>query len=134
MPSAPHSTMIKNLHILNQTPTYQCSDIDNEEIDHLIKKLHEMKLRGEISGMPCGLGTCWSFSKEEIGKHRIGQMVGRKKSFIIFPKIICTGNTPLLIEVISAIKQTKDTKIGNEVPIMEVPADMLEHCSFEPFA
>ncbi len=134
MPGAPHSTLIKKLHILNKTPTYRCSIIEKEEIDLLIKRLHEMKLRGEISGKPCGLGTCWTFSKEEIGKHRISRMVGWGISFIVFPEIICTGNTPSLIEVITAIKRTKDTKIGNEVSIIEVPGVVLEHCSFEPFA
>ena len=57
VPSAPHSTLIKKLHILNQTPTYRRSVIEKDEIDLLIKKLLEMKLRGEIGGKPCGLGT-----------------------------------------------------------------------------
>ena len=61
-------------------------------------------------------------------------MVGTRNSFKVFPEIICTGNTLLLIEVITAIKRTKDTKIGKEVSIIEVPVDMLEHCDFGPFA
>ena len=72
--------------------------------------------------------------KKEIVKRRIGRMVGQSNSFKVFPKIICTGNTPSLIEVINAIKQTSDTKIGKEVSIIEVPGDVLEHCGFEPFA
>jgi hypothetical protein len=72
--------------------------------------------------------------KEAIGKHRIGRMVGQRNSFKVFPEIICNGDTPSLIEVITAIKQIKDTKIGKEVSIVEVPVDVLEHCCFEPFA
>ena len=41
VPCASHSTLIKKLHILNHTPTYQCSIIKNEKIDLLIKKLLE---------------------------------------------------------------------------------------------
>jgi hypothetical protein len=41
VPCASHSTLIKKLHILNQTPTYQCIIIENEKIDLLIKKLLE---------------------------------------------------------------------------------------------
>ncbi len=94
-----------------------------------------MKLRGEISGKPCGLDTCWTFSKkEDIGKHRIGRMVTTRNSFKGFPEIICTGNAPSLTEVINAIKRTKFTKIGKEVSIIEVPVDMLEHCGFALFA
>ena len=61
-------------------------------------------------------------------------MVGTRNSFKVFPEIICPGNAPSLIEVITAIKQTKDTKIGKDVSIIEVPVDVLEHCCFEPFA
>ncbi len=71
--------------------------------------------------------------KEENGKHRIGSMVGTRNSFKVFSEIICTGNAPSLIEVITAIKRTKDTKIGKEVSIIEVPVDMLEHCGFALF-
>ena len=45
VPGAPHSTLIKKLQILNQTPTYRRSIIENEKIDLLIKKLLQMKLR-----------------------------------------------------------------------------------------
>jgi len=72
--------------------------------------------------------------KEENGKHRIGSMVGTRNSFKVFSEIICTGNAPSLIEVITAIKRTKDTKIGKDVSIIEVPVDMLEYCCFRPFA
>jgi len=65
-----------------------------------------MKLGEGISRKPCNLGTCWTFNKKEIGKHRIGKMVGGRNSFKKFPEIICTGNTPSLSEVITAIKQT----------------------------
>ena len=71
--------------------------------------------------------------KKAIGKHRIGRMVGRRNSFKVYPEIICTGNAPSLIEVITAIKRVTDTKIGKEVSIIEVPADVLEHCGFAPF-
>ena len=37
VPSAPHSTWIKRLHILNQTPSYR-SDVEKDEIDLLMKK------------------------------------------------------------------------------------------------
>jgi hypothetical protein len=134
VPSAPHSILIKKLHILSQTPTYQCSVNEKEEIDLLIKILLEMKLRGEISGKPCNLGTCWTFNKKEIGKHRIGNMVGGRNSFNKFPEIICTGNTPSLSKVITAIKQTNGTKIGKEVSIIEVPVDVLEYCGYVPIA
>ena len=93
-----------------------------------------MKSRGEIGGKPCGLGTCWTYNKKAIGKHRIGRMVGRRNSFKVYPKIICTGNAPSLTEVINAIKRTKGTKIGKNVSIIEVPGDVLEHCGIRPFA
>ena len=107
VPCAPHSIFIKKLHILNQTPTYQRNDIEKEEINLLIKKLLNMKSRGEIGGKLCSSGTSWTYKKEEIEKHKIGRMVGFRNSFIVFPEIICTGNTPSLSEVITAIKQTK---------------------------
>ena len=134
VPGAPHSTLIKQLHILNQTPTYRRSVIEKDEIDLLIKKLHQMKTRGEIGGKPCDLGTSWTYKKEAIVKHRIGRMVGWRNSFKVLPGIICTGNAPSLTEVINGIKRTKDTKIGKDVSIIEVPVDVLEHCSFVPFA
>jgi hypothetical protein len=133
VPGAPHLTLIKKLHYLNQTPSYRRSVIENNEIIQLIKKLNQMKSRGEIGGKPCSLGTSWTYKKKEIGKHRIGRMVGQCKSFIVFPEIICTGNAPSLIEVINAIKQTKNTKIRKEVSIIEVPVDALEYCGYEPF-
>jgi hypothetical protein len=110
------------LQILNQTPTYRRSIIENEKIDLLIKKLLQMKLR---------VGRT---KKEAIGKHRIGRMVGQSNSFKVFSEIICNGDAPSLIEVFTAIKQTKDTKIGKGVSIIKVPVDMLEHCCFGPFA
>ena len=61
-------------------------------------------------------------------------MVGKRNSFKVFPEIICTGNAPSLIEVITAIKRTKDAKIGKDVSIIEVPVDVLEYCCFGPFA
>ena len=61
-------------------------------------------------------------------------MVGKRNSFKVSQEIICTGNAPSLIEVIKAIKQTKDTKIGKDVSIIKVPVDMLEYCCFRPFA
>ena len=61
-------------------------------------------------------------------------MVGQSNSFKVFSDIICNGDAPSLIEVITAIKQTKDTKIGKGVSIIKVPVDMLEHCCFGPFA
>jgi len=134
VPSAPHLTWIKRLHILNQTPSYRRSDVEKDEIDLLMKKLHQMKSRGEIGGRPCGLGTSWTYNKEEIGKHKIGRMAGRRNAFKVFPEIICTGDNPSLGEVISAIKLTKNTKIGKNVSIIEVPADMLEYCGYEHFA
>ena len=45
VPCAPHSTLIKKLHILNQTPNYRRSDAEKDAIDHLMKKLHQMKSR-----------------------------------------------------------------------------------------
>ena len=66
VPGVPHSTLIKKLHILNQTPTYQRSVIEKDEIDLLIKKLHQMKSRGEIGGKPCGLGTSWTYKKKRL--------------------------------------------------------------------
>ena len=51
-----------------------------------------------------------------------------------FPRNICTGDNPLLGEVITVIKRTKDTKIGKEISIIEVPVDVLEHCGFASFA
>jgi hypothetical protein len=134
VPSAPHTSMIKRLLILNQTPTYRRTDNEKNEIDLLIKKLLKMKSRGKIGGKPCGLGTCWTYNKKAIGEHRIGRMVGQSNSFKVYPKIICTGNAPSLSEVINAIKQTKGTKIGKNVSIIEVPGDVLEHCDIRPFA
>ena len=104
VPCAPHSTFIKRLHYLNQTPSYRRSVIENNEIIQLIKKLNQMKSRGEIGGKPCGLGCSWRYKKKMIGKHRIGRMVGRGRTFKVFPEIICTGNAPSHIEVINAIK------------------------------
>jgi hypothetical protein len=49
VPCAPHSIFIKKLHNLNQTPTYQRNDIKKEEINLLIKKLLNMKSRGELA-------------------------------------------------------------------------------------
>jgi len=134
VPCAPHSTLIKRLHILNQTPSYRRSDDEKDEIDLLMEKLHQMKSRGEIGGRPCGLGTSWTYKKKEIVKHKIGRMVGHRNGFIVFPEIICTGDNPSLGEVISAIKRTKDTKIGKDVSIIEVPSDMLEYCGFDQIA
>ena len=93
-----------------------------------------MKYRREIGGRPCGLGTSWTYNKEEIGKHKIGRMARRRNAFIVFPEIICTGDIPSLGEVISAIKLTKNTKIGKNVSIIEVPADMPEYCGYKHFA
>ena len=93
-----------------------------------------MKSRGEIGGKPCGLGTCWTYNKKTIGKHRIGRMVGARSSFRVYPEIICTGNAPSLSEVINAIKRTKGTKIGKNVSIIELPGDVLEYYGFRPFA
>ena len=104
VPGTPHSTLIKRLHILNQTPTYRRSDTEKDQIDLLIKELLQMKSRGEIGGKPCGLGCSWTYKKKVIGKHRIGRMVGRGRTFKVFPEIICTGNAPSHIEVINAIK------------------------------
>ena len=73
-----------------------------------------------------------TFNKKEIGKHRIGKMVGGRNSFKKFPEIICTGNIPSLREVITAIKQTNGTKIGKEELIIEVPVDVLEYCGYVP--
>ena len=134
VPCAPHSTFIKRLHYLNQTPSYRRSVIENNEIIQLIKKLNQMKSRGEIGGKPCGLKTSWTFKKNECEKHSIGKIVGVNNSFKVFPKIICSGDTPSLGEVITAIKQTNGTKIGKEVSIMEVPVDVLEYCRFVPIA
>ena len=61
-------------------------------------------------------------------------MAGRRHAFKVFPEIICTCNAPSLIEVITAIKRTKNTIIGKEETIIEVPADMLEYCGYAPFA
>ena len=64
---APHSTLIKKMHILNQTPTYQCSIIEKDEIDLLIKKLLEMKLRREIGGrVVCGLEPVGRTKKKRL--------------------------------------------------------------------
>jgi hypothetical protein len=82
VPSAPHSTLIKRLHILNQTPTYQRSDTKKDEIDLLIKQLHQMKSRGEIGRMPCGLGRSWTYKTKANGRHRIGRMIGQSRKFI----------------------------------------------------
>jgi hypothetical protein len=76
VPCAPHLAWIKRLHILNQTPSYRRSDAEKDEIDHLMKKLQQMKSRGIIGGTPCGLGTSWAFKKNESGKHSIGKIVG----------------------------------------------------------
>jgi len=46
VPGAPHSTLIKKLHILNQTPTYQCSVIEKDEIDLLMKKITPNEVEG----------------------------------------------------------------------------------------
>jgi hypothetical protein len=134
VPCAPHTTWIKRLHILNQTPTYRRTDNEENEIKVLIENLIQMKSRGEIGGKPCGLGTCWTYNKKAIGEHRIGRMVGCRNSFKVYPEIICTGNAPSLSEVINAIKRTKGTKIGKNVSIIEVPGDVLEHCDIRPFA
>ena len=93
-----------------------------------------MKLCGKISGKPCNLGICWTFSKKEIGKYRIGKMVETNNCFKKFPEIICTGKTPSLSEVITGIKQTNGTKIGKEVSIIEVPVDVLEYLDYVPIA
>ena len=61
-------------------------------------------------------------------------MVGTRNSFKVFPEIICPGNAPSLIEVITAIKRTKDAKIGKNVSIIEMPVDVLEHCGYATFA
>jgi hypothetical protein len=61
-------------------------------------------------------------------------MVGGRIFFKKFPEIICTGNTPSLSEVITAIKQTNGTKIGKEVSIIEVPMDVIEYCGYVPIA
>ena len=61
-------------------------------------------------------------------------MAGRRHAFKVFPEIICTCNAPSLIEVITAIKRTKDAIFGKEETIIEVPADMLEYCGYAPFA
>ena len=45
VPCVPHSTLTKKIHILNQTPNYQRSDAEKDAIDHLMKKLHQMKSR-----------------------------------------------------------------------------------------
>jgi hypothetical protein len=131
VPCAPHTTWIKRLHNLNQTPSYRRSDAEKNEIENLMKKLNEMKSRGEIGGKPCGLRTSWTFEKKHIGKHRIGRMVGKRNAFKVYPEIICTGDNPSLGEVISAIKRTKNTKLGKDVSIIEVPSDMLEYCGFD---
>jgi hypothetical protein len=131
VPCAPHTTWIKRLHNLNQTPSYRRSDADKYEIKNLMKKLNEMKSRGEIGGKQCGLSISWTFEKKHIGEHRIGRMVGTRNAFKVYPEIICTGDNPSLGEVISAIKRTKNTKIGKDVSIIEVPSDMLEYCDFE---
>jgi hypothetical protein len=47
--AAPIGLFIKKLHNLNQTPTYQRNDIKKEEINLLIKKLLNMKSRGELA-------------------------------------------------------------------------------------
>jgi hypothetical protein len=99
-----------------------------------MKQLLQMKSRGEIGGKPCSLDTAWTYEKKVIGKHRIGRMVGGQNSFKVYPEIICIGDNPSLGEVITAIKQTKDTKIGKEVSIIEVTVDALEYCGYEPFA
>ena len=134
VPCAPHTTWIKRLHNLNQTPSYRRSDAEKYEIQNIMKKLNEMKSRGEIGGKPCGLNISWTFEKNQIGEHRIGRMVGQSMSFIVYPEIICTGDNPSLGEVISGIKQTKNTKIGKDVSIIEVPSDMLEYCGFDQIA
>jgi hypothetical protein len=54
-------------------------------------------------------------------------MVGGRNAFKVYPEIICTGDNPSLGEVISAIKRTKNTKIGKDVSIIEVPVDTLEY-------
>jgi hypothetical protein len=127
VPCAPHTTWIKRLHNLNQTPSYRRSDADKYEIKNLMKKLNEMKSRGEIGGKPCGLNISWTFEKKHIEEHRIGRMVGGRNAFKVYPEIICTGDNPSLGEVISAIKRTKNTKIGKDVSIIEVPVDTLEY-------
>ena len=99
-----------------------------------MNNLLKMKSRGEINGKPCGLGTSWTYERKHIGKHRIGRMAGQRHAFKVFPEIICTGNAPSLIEVITAIKRTKDTKIGKNVSIIEMPVDVLEHCGYATFA
>jgi len=60
-------------------------------------------------------------------------MAGRRNAFKVFPEIICNGNSPSLIEVITAIKRTKHTNIGKDVSIIEVPVDVLEYCCYGPF-
>jgi hypothetical protein len=51
-----------------------------------------MKLRREIGGrVVCGLGTSWTYKKEEIGKHSICRMAGGRNSFKGFPEIIRTA-------------------------------------------
>ncbi len=134
VPGAPHSKLIKRLHLLNQKPNYRRSDTEKDEIDLIMKQFLQMKSMGEIGGKPCGLDTAWTYEKEAIGKHKIGRMVGQQNGFKVYPDIICTGDNPSLGEVITAIKQTKDTKIGKEVSIIEVPVDALEYCGYEPFA
>ena len=46
VPCAPHTTWIKRLHNLNQTPSYRRSDSEKYEIKNLMKKLNEMKSKG----------------------------------------------------------------------------------------
>jgi hypothetical protein len=134
VPCAPHLSSIRELLKINQTPSYQRSNIENEKIKLLVQNLTEMKLRGEISREVCGLGTCWTYGKKGIEKHRIGRIAGRQSSWMVFPQIICSGDTPSLSEVISAIKLTKNTKIGKEVSIIEMPGDVLEYFDIAPFA
>ena len=134
VPCAPHSSSVSELLELNKTPSYQRSNIENERIKLLVQNLTEMKMRGEIGGNVRGVGTCWSLEKDEIENHRIGRIYSRQKSWIVFPQIICSGVALSISEVITAIKLTKNTNIGKEVSIIEMPVDVLEYFDIVPFA
>ena len=86
VPCAPHTTWIKRLHNLNQTPSYRRSDAEKYEIQNIMKKLNEMKSRGEIGGKPCGLHTSWTFEKNILESTELVGWLERKMHLKFTPK------------------------------------------------